>query len=59
MWMSTAAIATMTVLRFWREKNKKHTEDCVRAIEEAIFDIKTCSITEDFFRNRLQEKVII
>ena len=27
-----------TVLRFWGEDIKKHTGECVRAIEEAIFD---------------------
>lgn len=29
-----------TVLRFWGEDIKKHTEDCVRAIEETIFEVK-------------------
>ena len=29
-----------TVVRFWGEDIRKHTEDCVRAIEEAIFDKK-------------------
>ena len=28
-----------TVLRFWGQDIKKHTEDCVRVVEEAIFDI--------------------
>ena len=27
-----------TVLRFWGEDIRKHTDDCVRAVEEAIFD---------------------
>lgn len=27
-----------TVLRFWGDDIKKHTEDCVRVIEDAIFD---------------------
>lgn len=29
-----------TVIRFWGEDIRKHTEDCVRAVEEAIFDKK-------------------
>ena len=29
-----------TVVRFWGEDIRKHTEDCVRAVEEAIFDKK-------------------
>ncbi len=35
-----------TVLRFWGEDIKKHTEDCVRTIEEAIFDTETEYIYE-------------
>jgi DNA mismatch endonuclease (patch repair protein) len=27
-----------TVLRIWGEDIRKHTDDCVRAVEEAIFD---------------------
>ena len=27
-----------TVLRFWGQDIKKHTEECVRVVEEAIFD---------------------
>ena len=29
-----------TVIRFWGNDNKKHTEDCVRVVEETIFDLK-------------------
>ena len=29
-----------TVLRFWGKDIKQHIDDCVQAIEEAIFDIK-------------------
>ena len=29
-----------TVIRFWGNDIKKNTEECVRAIEEAIFDLK-------------------
>lgn len=29
-----------TVLRFWGEDIKKHTDDCVRAVEDAVFDKK-------------------
>ena len=28
-----------TVIRFWGEDIKKHTDECVKVIEEAIFDI--------------------
>lgn len=30
-----------TVIRFWGKDIKKHTEECVKVIEEAIFDAKT------------------
>lgn len=30
-----------TVLRFWGEDIKKHTEECVKAVEDAIFAIRT------------------
>lgn len=30
-----------TVLRFWGNDILKHTDECVRTVEEAIFDIKT------------------
>ena len=33
-----------TVLRFWGEDIKKHTEECVRTVEEAILDQKTGGI---------------
>ena len=29
-----------TVIRFWRNDIKKNTEECVRVIEETIFDLK-------------------
>ena len=29
-----------TVLRFWGDDIKKNTEDCVKTIEETVFDIK-------------------
>ena len=29
-----------TVLRFWGDDIRKHTDDCIRAVEEAIFDQK-------------------
>lgn len=28
-----------TVIRFWGDEIKKHTEECVKVVEEAIFDI--------------------
>lgn len=30
-----------TVIRFWGEEIKKHTDECVKVIEEAIFDQNT------------------
>lgn len=33
-----------TVIRFWGKDIKKHTDECIRAIEEAIFDQKMGSI---------------
>ena len=36
-----------TVLRFWGEDIKKHTDECVRVIEETIFDLK---ISEDIMK---------
>ena len=27
-----------TVIRFWGEDIKKHTDECVRVVEETIFD---------------------
>lgn len=32
-----------TVLRFWGEDIKKHVDDCVKVIEETIFDLKNAS----------------
>lgn len=29
-----------TVIRFWGNDIKKHTDECVRVIEEAVFEIK-------------------
>ena len=29
-----------TVIRFWGNDIKKNTDECVKVIEEAIFDIK-------------------
>ena len=28
-----------TVIRFWGDDIKKHTDECVKVIEEAIYDI--------------------
>lgn len=30
-----------TVIRFWGNDIKKHTDECIRVIEETIFEIKT------------------
>jgi len=35
-----------TVLRFWGEDIRKHTEECVRAVEEAIFATRIGGIEE-------------
>ncbi|MCO7163062.1 very short patch repair endonuclease [Anaerostipes hadrus] len=29
-----------TVIRFWGEEIKKHTDECIRVVEETIFDYK-------------------
>jgi len=31
-----------TVLRFWGEDIRKHTEECVRAVEEAVWEQEIC-----------------
>ena len=31
-----------TVIRFWGDDIKRHTDECVRVIEEAIFDAVIC-----------------
>ena len=31
-----------TVLRFWGEDIQKHTDECVKAVEEAIFEQRIC-----------------
>ena len=36
-----------TVLRFWGEDIRKHTADCVRAVEEAVFCSKLGQEAED------------
>ncbi len=33
-----------TVIRFWGNDIKKHTDECIRVIEEAIFDKKMSSV---------------
>ena len=36
-----------TVIRFWGNEIKKNTDECIRVIEETIFDIKLGETTED------------
>ena len=36
-----------TVIRFWGNEIKKNTDECIRGIEETIFDIKLGETTED------------
>lgn len=36
-----------TVIRFWGNEIKKNTDECIRVIEETIFDIKLGEATED------------
>lgn len=36
-----------TVIRFWGNEIKKNTDECIRVIEETIFDIKLGEINED------------
>ena len=35
-----------TVIRFWGEDIKKHTDECVKIVEEAIFDVIICDNDE-------------
>ena len=35
-----------TVIRFWGEDIKKHTDECVKVIEEAIFDLNIIASEE-------------
>ena len=43
-----------TVIRFWGNDIKKHTDECVKVIDEAIFDIK---IGENRGRNSVEKKL--
>lgn len=36
-----------TVIRFWGSEIKKNTDECIRVIEETIFDIKLGETNED------------
>ena len=36
-----------TVIRFWGNEIKKNTDECIRVIEETIFDIKLGETNED------------
>lgn len=36
-----------TIIRFWGNEIKKNTDECIRVIEETIFDIKLGETTED------------
>lgn len=36
-----------TVIRFWGNEIKKNTDECIRVIEETIFDIKLGETTDD------------
>ena len=36
-----------TVIRFWGNEIKNNTDECIRVIEETIFDIKLGETTED------------
>ena len=35
-----------TVIRFWGEDIKKYTDECVKTVEEAIFDVIICDNDE-------------
>ncbi|MDE5717775.1 MAG: very short patch repair endonuclease, partial [Lachnospiraceae bacterium] len=40
--------AGWTVIRFWGDEIKKHPDECVKVIEEAIFDImQSDNLVED------------
>lgn len=42
-----------TVLRFWGEEIKKHTDECVKVVEETIFE---CNEFEEVVSSVYKEK---
>ena len=41
-------IYSYTVLHFWGQDISKHTDECLQAIEEAIWDARFSDITTDY-----------
>lgn len=39
-----------TVIRFWGKDIKKNTEECVRVIEETIFDMKVENSENEYMK---------
>ena len=42
-----------TVLRFWGEDIRKHTEECIRAVEAAVFETQISTNKERVFDSEL------
>ena len=42
------SILGYTVLHFWGQDISKHTDECLQAIEEAIWDTKFSDTTTDY-----------
>lgn len=36
-----------TVIRFWGDEIKKNVDECVRVVEETIFELKIDDVLED------------
>lgn len=48
-----------TVLRFWGEDIKKHTDECVRVVEEVVFEQTLCSMgTENELELDIKKRTI-
>lgn len=45
-----------TVIRFWGKDILKNTEECIRVIEETIFDLKVGDGNDDFCDSRIEEE---
>lgn len=46
-----------TVLRFWGEDIKKHTEDCVRVVKEAVDDARAVKVDDHSHRKCHNERL--
>ena len=44
-----------TVIRFWGDDIKKNTEECVRVVEETIFELMYENNDREFDNERIEE----